>query len=427
MVTSRSFPAPAALLTCAGLSLASAALAAPQFKYFDLDAHMVIALNNSGQVLGADTDGYFLWQAGKKTRLPTCSLPFCSPGPLQPAGMNDAGLVVGEIENCAVMTDGVTVTHLGSLGTSPSGWGNSAAHAVNNAGQVVGGSWYYTPEHVHNGTRAFLWQGGIMTNLGTLSEAPMGVPSYALSDAQAINDAGQVLGVSRTDSGAYVPVVWTQGTMKQLDLYEAYAINNAGQVIGYTYFSPSLFWHAALYDGQQVIDLGVLGAPPGEDGISRPSAINDAGQVVGHSEFFDGNGDLRGIHAFLWENGTMINLGALGRDEHGNGHSWALDINEAGQVVGWALGFNDAHELLGERAFYWADGEHYNLNRLTDRPADTLLNRAVAINDDGWIIGSGEGPDGAIGYLLVPVPEPHQYLMILAGLGLVGAVAWRRG
>jgi probable HAF family extracellular repeat protein len=369
------------LLTCAGLSLPATALAAPQYNYIDLQAYEVIALNNAGQVLGLDKEGYFLWKAGRKTHLGNLIAPFCTSDPIWPGAMNDAGQVVGDAGNCAVLTDGVNKTTLGSLGTSPSGWGNAAAHAINNKGQVVGASWYYTPEHVHNGTRAFLWQGGAMTNLGTLSEAPLGVPSYAYSSGDAINEAGQVLGTSRTDSGAYVGVVWTQGTMKPHGLNEAYAINNAGQVIGYAYFSPTLFWHAAQYDGQQLIDLGVLGAPPGEEGTSRASAINDAGQVVGFSDFFASDGALRGVRAFLWEDGTKIKLGTQGSDENGMGWSWAKDINEAGEVVGFALAYNDAHEAQGERAFYWADGEHYNLNKLTVRPADTFLVRATAIKD----------------------------------------------
>ena len=45
-----------------------------------------------------------------------------------------------------------------------------------------------------------------------------------------------------------------------------------------------------------------LGALPG-DSTSLAHGINDAGQVVGQSGW---------LHAFLWENGTMTNLGNLG-------------------------------------------------------------------------------------------------------------------
>src|SRR5947209_4402419 len=59
-----------------------------------------------------------------------------------------------------------TVTDLGSLGGS-----FSAANAINNRGQVVGLSFNATPDPITPGAtelRAFLWQNGVMTDLGTL-------------------------------------------------------------------------------------------------------------------------------------------------------------------------------------------------------------------------------------------------------------------
>jgi probable HAF family extracellular repeat protein len=49
------------------------------------------------------------------------------------------------------------------------------------------------------------------------------------------------------------------------------------------------------------------------------------------------------VHAFLWENGAMTDLGTLG----GN-YSVAVVINERGQVVGYSLTASGE-----EHAFLW--------------------------------------------------------------------------
>src|SRR5512133_575397 len=70
--------------------------------------------------------------------------------------------------------------------------------------------------------------------------------------------------------------------------------------------------------GYQSIDLGTLGGYS-----SWANALNEGGQVVGVS--FTASGQ---VHAFLWKNGTMTDLGTLG------GYSTATSINERGQVIG---------------------------------------------------------------------------------------------
>ena len=85
-------------------------------------------------------------------------------------------------------------------------------------------------------------------------------------------------------------------------------INNQGQVIGYTYFDMgggAFLYRAFLWTPEDgLVDIGTLGGERTE-----PQAVNDMGQVVGYSYISPGRCTY---HAFLWENGDMIDLGTLG-------------------------------------------------------------------------------------------------------------------
>lgn len=70
-------------------------------------------------------------------------------------------------------------------------------------------------------------------------------------------------------------------------------------------------------------DLGTL---PGGDG-SRAYGINENGQAVGGSYL----ASSEDIHAVLWEDGNIVDLGVL---ELGAKESQARGINESGHVVG---------------------------------------------------------------------------------------------
>src|SRR5438034_456718 len=80
---------------------------------------------------------------------------------------------------------------------------------------------------------------------------------------------------------------------------------------------------SALPSQYTIIDLGTLGGSQ-----SFGLSINTAGQVAGISYLSDN----QVIHAFLYSNGTMTDLGTL--PGYPAAHSLAFGINASGQVTG---------------------------------------------------------------------------------------------
>jgi probable HAF family extracellular repeat protein len=158
-------------------------------------------------------------------------------------GINDKGQVAGVVIAGdsllkAVVWHGVdNITNLGTLPGSDSSW----AYAINNSTQVVGCSFNW--KGTYTGSKAFLWEEGAMTALGTLG----GDTSYAY----ALNNRRQVVGYSFTAKKESRAFIWENGVMTDLNdllppnsgwiLYKAYGINDKGQIVGVGY-------HAGPYE-----------------------------------------------------------------------------------------------------------------------------------------------------------------------------------
>ncbi|MBI5864834.1 MAG: hypothetical protein HZB38_10055 [Planctomycetes bacterium] len=146
-------------------------------------------MTEDGRVVGSSrltndaTQHAFLWQAGAFHDLGTLG-----GSSSQAYAINAAGDVVGWSDTIAgaphgflFSTDaGGNVTSRTDLGDLSGG--HSYAYAVNNHGQVVGAS----------GSRAFVWQSGVMTDLNTMIPAGAG---WRLESAWDINDSGQIVGI----------------------------------------------------------------------------------------------------------------------------------------------------------------------------------------------------------------------------------------
>jgi probable HAF family extracellular repeat protein len=284
--------------------------------------------------------------------------------------LNNQGQAVGTYLAPSLLTRafiyaGGAMTDLGALGVS-----GANACSVNDYGQVAG---YSVSSNDFGFTRAFLYENGTLINLGSLNNS--------ISYGFGINSRRQVVGNSFSSVGGDRAFVWADGGMADLGVLDgghsstALAINDNGQVVGQSQTAGDVR-HAFLRSGQGMLDLGTL--PGGTD--SMATAINLHGQVVGWSS------TTAGRRAFFWSQGTgMINLGSLT-----GGATEATGINQRGQVVGWEQRTNG---LLS--AFVWT--EQAGMRDLNDLlPPNTGWRAEIArgINDFGQVIGEGSYLNG---------------------------------
>ena len=152
---------------------------------------------------------------------------------------------------------------------------------------------------------------------------------------------------------------------------------------------PGAFvYHAFDFQNDHVIDLGSL---PGTDRFcSNANSINAQGEIVGNSEIrkIDSVLGLHEIRAVRWNGNLIKNLGTLGGK-----HSAANDINDRDQIVGFALNeipdpWSMFYLAFGNpngtqtRAFLWQRGTMQDLGTLGGPDA-----MASFINRQGQVTG----------------------------------------
>src|SRR5262249_29652644 len=156
-------------------------------------------------------------------------------------------------------------------------------------------------------------------------------------------------------------------------------------------------FHAFLYDGKTMIDLGTLG---GNDSVGE--AINAKGHVTGYSDTTVQPGLNEGPpNAFLYDGTQMIDLGTLG-----GLLSTGYAINDSDEVVGTSTTTSG-----GSDAFLYSNGTMFDLNSLIS-PTDPLhdavrLDEATGINNRGEIVADGRYTSGPLSgdshaFLLIP-------------------------
>jgi probable HAF family extracellular repeat protein len=286
-----------------------------------------------------------------------------------PAKLNNLGDIVGRASSAAEggtratlwnHSDHLKKKHLGAL----LGGDYSSASAINDAGEVTG---------VSNTSKAmvpFVW-----TSTTGLRRVPL-LPGDNCGQAIGINKYGHIAGYSSGPSGAKA-FLWTRsnavrnlGVLAGGDHSRARDVNDFDEAVGSS--SSSAGERAVLWTkAGNIRDLGTL---PG-DWASEATAINNASQVVGYSK------GPRGMRAFIWTNETgMQELGVL----PGGTSSRALAISDSGEVVG------SSGSASGDHAFLWTKQTGMtDLNSAESINLDVVFIEAHAVNEKGEIIATG--------------------------------------
>jgi probable HAF family extracellular repeat protein len=245
--------------------------------------HFSIAygINDARQVTGSfqevpSPEVYaFLYQNGVFTSLGTFNN---NPGGQSVGyGINQQGTIVGIVQTPSIKG---MVYENGAMTT----FNNSnvlRALAVNNTGSIVG--------DLQN-NHAFLLSGGRVQDLGTLDGS-----RDAVSASTAVNDAGQVVGYSYFSGNAIVHAfLYENGVLKDLGTLRggysmALGINNNGDIVGVSDGSAFLYRNGVMIDLQAATSDGSTFF-----GLSTAVAINGRGQIAGTGTFAN-----IGTHAVL--------------------------------------------------------------------------------------------------------------------------------
>jgi probable HAF family extracellular repeat protein len=316
---------------------------------------------------------------------------------------------------------------MSTFGGPTSLFSNPDSRVINNRGVATGVADTQTPDPTCFFdclvVRAFVWNNGAITDLGTL---PGGQSSFAYW----VNDRGLIVGQSQ--NGSIDPltgapevrgVLWRKGEIIDIgtlggNASNTISISNRGQVLGaatnatldpfanapqvaclvlptnnpcsgFSFSFNSLFspttteTHALVWEDGFVRDLGTLGGPD-----SAAEVNNDRGEVAGWSyTSFDANPSTAtpNVDPFLWspEDGKMTDLGGFGGTF--GAPFW---LNNRGQVVG-------ASNLAGDQTFHpflWSRGKLNDLGTLGG-----YTGVAFMLNDAGEAVGYADVAPNPVG------------------------------
>ena len=243
-------------------------------------------------------------------------------------------ILIGEEINAAIWDNGTVIPIAINS--------QSAAVAINDAGQIIINS-----VNDDGLAQAYLYDLAEekfipITNLDSATSTENG--AYVVD----INNNGQVLGYGLTPEGNLEAFIWKDNSLEFLGtlgglLSIPIAINDAGDVIGISETSTSEQLTGFIYKDGTINNLDA-----GQGFITLPKAFNENGEVVGiYAPIEDKFADPNLSGAFLWSEGELTDLGSLG----GSG-TLPLDINNEGKII--ALSENAEEEI---ESVLWDSGD----------------------------------------------------------------------
>ena len=230
----------------------------------------------------------FLWQDGVTAPLP----PLAGGNNSQASGVNNGGQVAGFAENG---TQDATCTPPQVLQFEAVIWGpkkdqiqqlpplsgdsDGAGFAINDKGEVAGCSGICANVGGASCLHAVVWKDGSPTNIGGLGRLNLGA---------AINNRGQVVGESLLpDNTTFHSFLWQKGVITDLGALPGHpltfpgGINNKGQVVGHSCDATDTSCVAYLWENGVMTDLNTL-IPPGFSlSLFFAGDINDRGEIAG--------------------------------------------------------------------------------------------------------------------------------------------------
>lgn len=318
---------------------------------------------------------------------------------------------------------------LGSLGS-----GSAIANDVSELGRVVGYSFNASGQR-----RAFLWKNGEMRDLGVL-------PGESDSEATAINEAGQIVGVSGNRG-----FLWEDGVMSEIPGFSTVwnrpiDINNDERVVGWSINSSgdyvSFGWDVGVsfswelpskpstvddYWVTGVNELGQMGVHGDDNANSQTPVrgwraltgsyvdivdpwnngmwsvdINNSGYVLCNTRIADDSS-----RGFYWRGGSYQLVAPL--PAYGHAHTTVTGVNDLHEVVGYS--YNSTSD---ERAIVWSAGTPVDLTtRIANLPNNHRMTRAYEIENSGKIIGWMKDLNSGSSYGVMLTPIPDEGLILL--------------